>query len=258
MDISSRRYQKMDGCQPEQAFRLITALCLIMLAGLSAGVRGEEVISISSERADSVAFLPGDIVDIKFFYTPELNESQSVRQDGKITLQLIGDVIVEGKTPGQLRQDLVELYAPELKNPEIAVIARAMHGRRVYVGGEVNLPGFLPLMTSLTALEAILQAGGFNRPSARIGSVVIIRHTDGQRSGCKLDLKDALAGKVTEPFYLEPNDIVYVPQTKISKVTQWIDQNINALIPDFGFTYSRPIGAGTIGIQPRARVGSGK
>ncbi len=258
MDFTCKRYREMVKSPPEPAFRLIVVFCLILLAFFSPAVRGEEVLSISAERAGSVSFLPGDIVDVKFFYTPELNESQSVRQDGKITLQLIGDVLVEGKTPGQLRQHLVELYAAELKNPEIAVIARAMHGRRVYVGGEVNVPGFLTLTTSLTALEAILQAGGFNRPNARIGGVVIIRHLDGQRYGCKLDLKDALAGKATEPFYLEPNDIVYVPQTRISKVTQWIDQNINALIPDFGFTYSRPIGAGTIGIQPRARVGSGK
>jgi len=202
-----------------------------------------------------VVLLPGDVVDIKFFYNPELNESQTVRPDGKITLQLIGDIKVEEKTTDELREDLIELFTPHLKIPEIAVIARSLLGRRVYVGGEVIAPGVVTMQSRLTALEAIMQAGGFDLPSARVGNVVIVRHKNGQRYGCKLNLKNALKGKEAEPFYLEPYDIVYVPQTRITKATQWIDQHINMVIPDFGFTYSRPIGTGTIGIYPRAVPG---
>jgi len=45
-----------------------------------------------------VALAPGDTVEIKFYYTPELNVTQTVRPDGKIALQLIGEVEVEGRT----------------------------------------------------------------------------------------------------------------------------------------------------------------
>jgi protein involved in polysaccharide export with SLBB domain len=37
-----------------------------------------------------VALTPGDVVEVKFFHTPDLNESQIVHPDGKIALQLIG------------------------------------------------------------------------------------------------------------------------------------------------------------------------
>ena len=32
---------------------------------------------------------PGDDLDIRFFYNPELNEQQRVRPDGRIALQLV-------------------------------------------------------------------------------------------------------------------------------------------------------------------------
>ena len=46
-------------------------------------------------------FSPGDSIDVKFFYTPELNEIQNVRPDGKIALQIIGEVTAAGKTPAE-------------------------------------------------------------------------------------------------------------------------------------------------------------
>ena len=56
-----------------------------------------------------VALMPGDAIEVKFFNTPDLNESQTVRPDGKIALQLIGEIEVKGKSPVELRDDLLEL-----------------------------------------------------------------------------------------------------------------------------------------------------
>ena len=51
---------------------------------------------------------PGDEVEVKFYYTPELDITQMVRPDGNIALQLIGEVVVQGKTPGELREELLD------------------------------------------------------------------------------------------------------------------------------------------------------
>jgi len=96
-------------------------------------------------------------------------------------------------------------------------------------------------------LEAIMQAGGFIFPEAETRNVVVIRHIDGQRYAYAVNLEPALKGRRSEPFYLEPQDIVYVPRTKITEVGQWVDQHINNLIPEMGVFFTRSYGRTTIG-----------
>jgi protein involved in polysaccharide export with SLBB domain len=195
-----------------------------------------------------VALAPGDVLEVKFFYTPDLNEVQTVRPDGKITLQLIGEVEVERKSPAELQEELIKLYTSHLKTPEIAVIVRSFYERRVYVGGQVMAPGIVEMPGTMTLLEAIMHAGGFNVKEAEVRNVIVIRHINGQRYGQSINLKPALTGDKVQPFYLAPKDIIYVPQTTIAKVDQWVDQHINKIIPDTGFNFRRTMGNTTIGM----------
>ena len=181
--------------------------------------------------ASAMTLSPGDGIDFKFFHTPELNDTQTVRPDGKITLQLIGEVTVQGKTPEELRAELVKLYTPELRNPEVAVIIRSLSDRRVYVGGEVNKPGVIPMPARLTALEAIIEAGGFRTETAKLKSVVVIRQREGKLRGSLIDFSETPNGEAGPPFYLEPRDIIYVPETAIVKVDRWMDQYIYRILP---------------------------
>ncbi len=83
----------------------------------------------------------GDLLDIKFFYNPELNEQVTVRPDGRISLMLATEVMAAGVTPGELTEQLRKKYATVIKTPEIAVIVRSFNAQRVYVDGEVGRPG---------------------------------------------------------------------------------------------------------------------
>jgi hypothetical protein len=67
----------------------------------------------------------GDQIDIKFFYNPELNEQITVRPDGRIGLQLVGELVTAGMTAGELKAVLVSKYAEQLRDPEVAVIVRS-------------------------------------------------------------------------------------------------------------------------------------
>lgn len=195
----------------------------------------------------------GDTIDVKFFYTPELNETLVVRPDGKISLQIVGDVTAEGSTPIQLRGLLKRLYAAHLKEPEISVIVRTFSNQRVFVGGQVLKPGLIDMSDKMTALEAILEAGGIDYRQAEAQNVVVIRYHNGRRYGYKLDLEPVLDGEQTQPFFLEPKDIVYIPRTEIAKVNQWIDQYINKIIPQTGFFVTQRHGNTTIGIDTSSR-----
>jgi polysaccharide export outer membrane protein len=198
-------------------------------------------IELGPSLPPKVTLAPGDVVNIKFYYAPDLNElAQTVRPDGKITLQLVGDVDVEGKTPAEVSDELHTLFAPHLKNPEAAVIVQALVNRRVWVGGQVYAGGMFEMPGRMTVLDAVMQAGGFITETAKVSNVVVIRHKNGLRYGASVDLRPALAGEPHEPFFLEPCDIVYVPQTTIAEVGQWIDTHINRIIP-IGFTYGYQI-----------------
>lgn len=187
----------------------------------------------------SLTLKPGDELEVKFRFWPELDDKQIIRPDGKITLQEIDDVQAAGLTPAALDAELTKLYAANLKDPVISVVVRSLSDRHVYVNGEVRTPGVVPMSSPMTALEAILTAGGFNIKTAKPSNVVIIRHKEGKRYACLLDLSGALENNLhNTDFYLAPQDIVYVPRTRIEKVNQWVDSYINRLLPA-GLTYSQ-------------------
>lgn len=198
-----------------------------------------------SPDSTQISLRPGDEVEVKFYYTPELDITQMVRPDGKISLQLVGEIEAKGKTPDQLRSELLRLYVSHLKQPEIAVIVRSLLNRKVYVGGEVVTPGVFDMPGETDVLQAVMQAGGFRLPEAEVKNVIVIRHKEGQRYAYPVDLKNALEGRISQPFYLQPQDIVYVPRTKITKLGQWVDQHINNIIPHTGFYFTRSLNDST-------------
>ena len=204
--------------------------------------------STQAASSSRVVFQPGDVIEIKFFFTPQLNITQTIRPDGKISLELIREVAAQDKTAAELRDELLRLYEPHLKAPEIAVVARSFYTHRVFVGGQVLKPGVVQMPGEMTALEAIMETGGFDLSAAERKSVIVIRYRNGRRYAYKLDLKRATAGNETKPFYLEPKDIVHVPRTKIAKLNQWIDQHINKLIPDTGFFFRKTSGNTSYGV----------
>lgn len=185
---------------------------------------------------------PGDNLQIKFAYWPELDEEQAIRPDGMIALQLIGEVKAKGISPDQLREELLARYASKLKNPEIAVVVRSFDSRRVYIGGEVRNPGIVPLQGRMTAMQAIMAAGGFLKPSAKLTQVLIVRRRDDKQYAKLIDLRAPLETNQSQSFYLEPFDVVCVPPKNIDKVDQWVEQYINRVIPrnvSFFFGYSK-------------------
>ncbi len=237
-------------------------LCVVTVLGIGLGLTGcrtsdPEVVEQWLSPPDTrVILAPGDLVDVKFFYTPELTESQNIRPDGKITLQLVGDVTAAGLTPAQLQEALQNKYTGLIEKPSIVVIARELVHRNVYVAGSVEKPGLLAMPGHLSALEAIMQSGGFDMRSADPKQVVIIRCEDGKRSIYSLDFKQALNGNsVSDPFYLHAQDIVLVPRTGIVKVGQWIDQYVTQLIPKTGFSmfYNTGTDSSTFGVDTTSK-----
>jgi polysaccharide biosynthesis/export protein len=153
----------------------------------------------------------GDILKISFPGSPNLNSIQQVRTDGKITLPLVGEVKAAGLTPDALQKKLMDLYAPQLSSKEVTVEVQSS-AFPVYVSGAVLRPGKISTDHPITALEAVMEAGGFDYTKANLKNVTVIRQEGDQTKKYTLDLKKVLEGKVSEPFYMKPGDIIYVPE----------------------------------------------
>lgn len=210
----------------------LTALVMLLSSGCATRVPPVADANWPQASADAPLVLQaGDSLRIRFPYWSELDEEQAIRPDGKIALNLVGEVKAAGVTPEQLRDELLKLYAPTLKNPEVTVVVKSLDSRRVYIGGEVKTPGVIAMPSGLTLLQAIMQAGGFTKDTAKLNSVVVVRNKDGAQHACTVDVRAMLASPQTKQFVLEPFDIVYVPRTAIDRVDQWIEQYINKVIP---------------------------
>lgn len=182
---------------------------------------------------------PGDALDVRFFYNPELNEEVQVRPDGNISLPLVGEMRAAGRTPTQLETSLRDSYSRELRQAAITVMVKGFAGQRVYVDGEVGTPQMVNIAGNLSTMQAIASAGGF-KPSARKGEVLVIRRSGTpQPVVIPVDLDAAISGADTnQDLMLQPYDIVYVPRTAIAEVNQFIDQYIRQNIPiPFGVGY---------------------
>lgn len=223
---------------------LATLFAILAVAALAAcsGRIVENPTPIPQARAASASpylIEPGDELDVRFFYNPELNEEVQVRPDGNISLPLVGEIQAAGRTPTQLEGNLRDSYSRELRQAAITVMVKGFAGQRVYVDGEVGEPQMVNIAGNLSAMQAIASAGGF-KPSARKGEVLVIRRSGGtQPVVIPVNLDAAISGRDTgQDITLQPYDIVYVPRTAIAEVNQFIDQYFRQNIPiPFGVGY---------------------
>ena len=174
---------------------------------------------------------PGDEIEIKFFYHPGLNERLIIGPDGKISLQLIDQILAAGLTTSQLDEVLTREYAKYLENYSINVLVREYSGLKVYVGGEVVQPGFVSLKGNLSILQSIFAAQGF-KETAKPENVILIRKGPGNKPlAMAIDLGPVISGEQMEnDIYLMPADIVYVPKTWIAKAGKFVDQYLRRVL----------------------------
>jgi polysaccharide export outer membrane protein len=159
----------------------------------------------------TVKLREGDTVVISFPGSPGLNATQQIRPDGRIALQLVGEVAAAGKTPAELEKELLNAYDAQLVLKQVSVALQSS-AYPVYVTGSVVRPGRILADRPISDLEAIMEAGGFDPAKANMTSVVILRREEGQLKHYVRNLKRLLEGKSSKLFYLKPSDIIYLPE----------------------------------------------
>lgn len=183
----------------------------------------------------------GDVIDLRFFFNPELNETAQIRPDGRITLQLVGaEVEVANKTIVEATKLIESAFAKELKTPRVSIQVRSFTNQRVLVSGEVNKPGVQPLVGDITLFAALTEAGGI-RLTGKKDNIILIRKGPDAKP-VSYDVRIREQGKLTAQAFtpLAPFDVILVPETKIAKVDRWVDQFLRQTNPAnlaVGFQY---------------------
>lgn len=171
--------------------------------------------STNAAKDSDIVLREGDTIKVTFPGAPDLNPDPAIeiRPDGKVTLPLVGEVQAAGRTPAQLQNDLLKLYAGQLQTKEV-VVSVVSSSFSVFVDGAVLRSGKVVSNHPMTILEAVMEAGGFDYTKANTQKVLVIRKGSGSAnySYFTLNLKDVLSGKSTEAFYLQPGDMVHVPE----------------------------------------------
>jgi polysaccharide biosynthesis/export protein len=162
-------------------------------------------------KPEVIVLHEGDTVRISFPGAPTLNTVQQIRRDGRVTLPLIGEFKAAGLTPPDMEKELIERYGPQLQTKEVTVSVDSS-AFPIYVTGSVLRPGKILSDRPLTALEAIMEAGGPDYTKANLKSIRIIRTENGQTEHFVINLKNVLKGSADDKFKLKPADIIYVPE----------------------------------------------
>jgi polysaccharide export outer membrane protein len=228
----SRKFHGPRRSVPQVALHYAALVLLVGLA-FACSPRVKEPRPTAPPETVAPAYLIriGDALDIRFYKTPELNVIKvPVRSDGKISLDLIGDVQAAGLRPEELAHSLDQKYAKELEKPRVSVIVRAFGGQ-VFVSGEVKTPAAPPFAAGLTALQAISLAGGFS-DKASLNDVILMRLEGTQYHGYRLELKKALEGEdFTQDVRLRPADVVFVPRSRIADMGLFVQQYVRDMLP---------------------------
>ena len=101
-----------------------------------------------------------DVLDIQVWGSNDLNQTVFVRPDGKLSLPLVGEIAVAGKTVQQLQDHLLAVYEKTVKGAMVTVIVKEIKSRPVYFVGGFGKPGVMQLTGDLTLLQAISIMGG--------------------------------------------------------------------------------------------------
>jgi protein involved in polysaccharide export with SLBB domain len=164
-----------------------------------------------SSGGDAARFHVGETVVVTFSGLSQDLElemppsNQIIKDDGTINLPFIGSVKAAGKTPGELQNDIHDLYVP--KYYVRLTVSVTSQDRVYYVGGEVKQPGRQLYVGTTTVTQAIQSAGDFTDFANR--SKVLLIRANGQR--IKVNCIKALEDPSQDPP-VYPGDQVQVPR----------------------------------------------
>lgn len=207
----------------QAAKALIFWAALALLCVVPASGQTNDPPRLKPPGEDRYLLTPGDVLEIHFRYTPEFNQTVTIQPDGYVSLEVGGEVKVGGLTLEEARGRIYEGAVVRLKDPDIAVVLKEFQKPYFVVAGEVAQPGKFEMRERVTAIQAIMLAGGF-KDSARSSQVLVFRKINSDTAEVlTLDLKKIKkTSHLENDLRLEAGDMVMVPRNTLSRVERYV------------------------------------
>jgi polysaccharide export outer membrane protein len=163
---------------------------------------------------------PGDQITLDFPGRPELAVSKVVGPDGRITLPLVGPVIVSDLTRGQVATLVISDLAKYYKELTVTVSIDKYGSNRIVVLGNVAKPGVLYFDDTPTLLDVLARGGLMSATVGEPGRGASAMDSIPERCAIYrgndqvlwVDLRALLqSGSASADLRLRRNDIVFVP-----------------------------------------------
>ena len=155
----------------------------------------------------------GDVLEVSVWNEPQASvQGVVVRPDGKISLPLLKDFSAIGLTPMELQQALTAKLDKLIRGPDVTVVVREIHSKKVYLVGQIAKIGPMPLTSDdTTILQAIAEAGGLT-PYAKKSKIYVLRIENGKRVKLLFNYEAVVKGEHLEQnITLIPDDTIVVP-----------------------------------------------
>ncbi len=167
--------------------------------------------------------------------------SRRLQPDGKITLQLLGEVKVVGMTAREIAAKLEVLLGRYYVDPKVAVRVQTFASKKFYVYGQARSTGPRPYTGRDTLLDAVLDSGIDNTSWTSRVTVRRPAHGDVPVRTLQLNIDNMLKkGDWSKNILLEPNDIVHIPATPVAWLTQRV-QEVLAPVQPVMRAYAAPL-----------------
>jgi len=156
---------------------------------------------------------PLDRLSVVVFGISELSAEVQADAAGNVSLPLIGQISVTGKSPTQIADELkVKYRAAHVRDPAVTVTLRESVNQTVTVDGQVKEPGVYPILPNMSLTKAIATAKGSDE-FAKIDDVVVFRTVSGRRMAALYNLGAIRRGVYDDPR-IYPNDLIVVGESQ--------------------------------------------
>lgn len=201
----------------KKAFIIVAVLLAGLAWGRGAAQEPADGAEASPTTDQDYVIGPGDTLNITVWRHPDLDTKTTVRPDGRISFPLVGDIRAVNVPMTELRDKIMLGLRPVIKDPRVTVNISGFDSKKISVLGEVLRPGVYAFDGRMSLLEAISQAGGYDRDSAYLNSVTVFRRWNGRKpQSLQVNLREVVDdGRLEKDIQLRPGDIVFVPRKKI-------------------------------------------